>query len=1241
MPPRKNSNSPAADPPEEEHEKRPRSYAIGKKPELRKPQKPRSNSFSAPRIPLSKPGEDVPQNPGGPKDKQYGEKQPAKQEMPDELDGAKFLKIIELASDAAGNISEIKPVKATIYKAKLLNFPGATLEHLRKSAGAQLKPGHKFCYQDGSVADDGMLLRQYLETVLESQPSASKPGANQAPDNAAVQGGAEGPEKKDSEEIDPKAGDPEQKEPEQKESEQKEPEQKEPEKDSEEKDSEEKDPEKKEPQNGGPKKKDAPKKDAPKKDAPKKDAPKKPKVGNIVYVWRPQQPSSSALLLSPPFVMKIFEWKIQPGAETEKGHGEGRGSIHSNSFGDVVVGKMTLAGLRKRVSGMSAYPRVHRFCTPAGTTVEDESLTVADYLSQESADDPAASSENKSTPIIKVYYKLNQSFNQPHVKLDAQINTTLTGYTKTSKALDAFASKMPTAFGVDVTDTMKDVVDTTAKGAGYLTEADWDQVFRNCSLLFGWYIDRDKNCIRQAPKQAFQLKTKRSDDPTSEIPDFLDPDSASNKNTDTTNNNYVEKVVLAHLKKPEAGVFSSTVTTGSTQVEAGNTGVTEETTVQIAGKQTGNPSEGGVGVQAQSNTQEEVKPNDNKVEVKPKIPTITKREMVMPSFQVNDDSRIEVIITEHEFETSLAKNDFNSMSIEGSMSGGYGGFSATVSAGFSKAHSHSKKELTNTYQKTIIAKYLFPRATVHLHPDDLEPTPELAKAIARIEKDKNIKDLRKLHQDFGHLFCKSVTLGGRLLSSKIMAGKETGTENERKDQFKTSVGLQVQTPVGVGAGVKNENETGSGSGDRENKKDKDEKHVFEAVGGDTTLAATPGKWVSTVGNEKYWRVINREGLYPLAEFISSLPGLEKVSGYFMMAVPALAKYIEMPPSREIKARFKLLSPTTNLSIGSDALYYLGHEFGCTTVMPSLNGRMQAKNDIYGYKVIQVDYLVKQPLFSPSTTRAPVLQGYSNNFVGDKMFGTSYTKEFLATAWSVVAPFDEALKNGTRVVLRTVPFENQAQNTESKPNTGEVPVSLVVYRNQQGHFLPSLSDAEDFQYWRIWKNGARNDSKDYIKEGDEIRFSWSFDDQTTGFRDYYDDVFGRRRVQLPPGLSNTTLWLKLPFPRFESMRDGYNSGFNSMIMAPVSDTNTATLDLRCIPAKDQPTGRYKYDIEDVLFRIDMIANDGRGDADDYMLKDVQQNTVAASSDLGLEIERAGKQLGWTTKLTEQRAASFYL
>ena len=140
----------------------------------------------------------------------------------------------------------------------------------------------------------------------------------------------------------------------------------------------------------------------------------------------------------------------------------------------------------------------------------------------------------------------------------------------------------------------------------------------------------------------------------------------------------------------------------------------------------------------------------------------------------------------------------------------------------------------------------------------MEPTPELAQAIERIRKFKNIKDLRRLHKDFGqyipsagliapgtlkntnrsslgHLFCQSLTLGGRLQSTKTITVTKEHTENSQKDTFKTSVGVAVSTPW-VNASVKHDEEKSTETSNERMEKNTQENVVFEAVGGDTILA---------------------------------------------------------------------------------------------------------------------------------------------------------------------------------------------------------------------------------------------------------------------------------------------------------------------------------------------------------------------------------------------------------------------
>jgi hypothetical protein len=95
--------------------------------------------------------------------------------------------------------------------------------------------------------------------------------------------------------------------------------------------------------------------------------------------------------------------------------------------------------------------------------------------------------------------------------------------------------------------------------------------------------------------------------------------------------------------------------------------------------------------------------------------------------------------------------------------------------------------------------------------------------------------MRKLHRDFGQLFCRQVTVGGRLLTTKIMDSTTNTSEQEQKEEYKGSVAASVSY-AGVGsASVKHEQQGGKSAEQNVGQENKNESHSFEAVGGDTLL----------------------------------------------------------------------------------------------------------------------------------------------------------------------------------------------------------------------------------------------------------------------------------------------------------------------------------------------------------------------------------------------------------------------
>lgn len=187
-----------------------------------------------------------------------------------------------------------------------------------------------------------------------------------------------------------------------------------------------------------------------------------------------------------------------------------------------------------------------------------------------------------------------------------------------------------------------------------------------------------------------------------------------------------------------------------------------------------------------------------------------------------------------------------------------------------------------------------------------------------------------------------------------------------------------------------------------------------------------------------------------------------------------------------------------------------------------------------------------------------------------------------------------LKNLSRVILRTVPFRDpKVVLTEGEVDKTPPPCHMTVFRNAQGLFLPAVSDNDEYQYWRIQKaeGGMLGEP---IRGGDTVRLSWKFSDQTVGFRDFKDDVFGRRRNHCPPELSSTTLHLKVPWPRFECENNP-----TALVMSPEATTNLVGATFGVLP------GKFEYVLQDLQLRIDTVENRSAGDSADYMLRGVEQ------------------------------------
>ncbi|KAF2108744.1 hypothetical protein BDV96DRAFT_504130 [Lophiotrema nucula] len=688
------------------------------------------------------------------------------------------------------------------------------------------------------------------------------------------------------------------------------------------------------------------------------------------------------------------------------------------------------------------------------------------------------------------------------------------------------------------------------KFTSQMDESDWDHVLRNCCLLYGWRINKKTNTIERAQTPAFKLRNN--------IP--LPPPIAA-KETDV---------------EPPTG---QAIEASSSQSE------NEDNTPP------GSESGSLVSTSAQSGA--ELKPSaltaeDVAAPIPPKLGAI-------PSYAINDRSRIEVTNVTSEFQESMAKNHFSSSSVEANVSGGYGPVSGGVTGGVASESSSGQSSSNKSFGKKMIANYMFPRVSVFLRPEDLEPTAELRESIDLVRKTKNINALRNLYSTFGHLFCHQVTLGGCLQTTKTVSGTENTSTSQQKESFKASVGVAVSSPW-VTASVKASHETQDSSQNHQSNTQTSEAMTFEATGGNTILAADPPAWSGSVADFNNWRVIEQSELTPIIDALAGIRGYSMVKTWFYRAVPTLSQYLVIPASRILHARFRVTSEDASFQrlSGREAEAYLGHDPSAPPkhIRTSLERKvpeMQIHQNIsYGpwgpvtdltVNTIQVEVTNTDAMFFPYSVQAPTLM-----FPGGDDVGTLKDPKLKQTVWRLEIAQGYSLGVDSLVCLKSL--------SQDGAN-----MQLNVYRNQQGVFLPSMTSTDEPCFWRFER--AYSTSKDEkLKHGEVLRLTWRFSDQAGGFRNYCDDTYGRRTFGRPAGIATDTLYMKVPYPRFENAKS--ETGISIVMSAAATkDPIVEKIKVRPTGSAESGTQEINYNLHDLTFRLDHVGNNGIGDAADYM------------------------------------------
>ncbi|KAI7762618.1 hypothetical protein LZL87_008964 [Fusarium oxysporum] len=692
-----------------------------------------------------------------------------------------------------------------------------------------------------------------------------------------------------------------------------------------------------------------------------------------------------------------------------------------------------------------------------------------------------------------------------------------------------------------------------------MDEADWDSVLRNCCLLYGWKIDKRTSSIVRATTPAFRLRNKLPPRPIALPPPAIQqpvitPETPTETSVTST-----------------SGIDKSPDTSRDVSAEGQGTEAAVKTEKPLITEN----------VEAAVEIEKPLTAEDVEAPIPAKLGAI-------PSYAINDRSRIEITMVSNEFQESMARNRFGASSVEGSASGGWGGYSVGVTGGAAKEDASGGNKTKKTFAKRMIGSYMFPRVDVFLRPEDLEPTEELRAALDGIKQTNNINALRELYSTFGHLFCHSVTLGGCLQTTKIVKSNEDVKQSKEKELFKAQVGIAVSTPFGAKGNAKGSKESQDSAEAFDRSASTSESMGFEATGGNSILAADPPAWSGSVANFNNWRIVEQTELSPIVDTISKMAGYHETRSWFFAAVPKLSEYMVIPESRMLHVRFKVASQNESFGVISHKKVpaYLGHRpnESVTPVrtnlrVPDRHPKEAFRNGSFGLigdmTRLRLRILVSLPLHSLSQA-APILI-----FPSGAELGTKTDKAFSHAVWRLEIARGHSIGPDTLLCIKSAALP-------------KADLALTVYRNAQGVFLPSISSTDEPCYWRlepVETSGISRMKGDRYKFGDSFRLTWSFSDQTSGFRDFVDDSYGRRNLTRPSEIKSDKLCFKAPFPRFEGMLSDYMA----VLMSTALTTDPIIEKIKVLDGYNQEK---PYNLHDLTFRVDLVGNDGNGDKNDY-------------------------------------------
>jgi hypothetical protein len=260
-----------------------------------------------------------------------------------------------------------------------------------------------------------------------------------------------------------------------------------------------------------------------------------------------------------------------------------------------------------------------------------------------------------------------------------------------------------------------------------------------------------------------------------------------------------------------------------------------------------------------------------------------KESIVNFEYHVTDGSNIRKYMKHKEMHSSFLSSLFFDGEIDVSSS------SSLIGIGINTEYSKSKTPI-NINKKTYLTFCInFPRITFELDLSYLEPTSEFIEAIDTVlmtlTPDEQIIKLEEVLSIYGHVYPRSIILGGHLFHTEVHDNQEKAKKAKRRLNTDVSFSASVIQSGKFHAEDRSAKESENKSSERTSRL------TFEAVGGDTLLNRNPTLWINTVADPFLWRIIEQNNYQSIITLLDQerQQKLQKIFNYYTMKKRLLSK----------------------------------------------------------------------------------------------------------------------------------------------------------------------------------------------------------------------------------------------------------------------------------------------------------------------------------------------------------------